>query len=51
MSEEKTFTDSRWNDLGKPKVIGYRDIPEEERKENKKLLNDHLKKIGAIKED
>lgn len=50
MSEEKTFTDPRWNDLGKPKVIGYRDIPEEERKENKKLLNNYLKKIGAIKE-
>lgn len=51
MKEEskKPFSDPRWNDLGKPKIIGYRDIPEMERVENKKSFQAHLKKLGVIK--
>ncbi|MDW0065374.1 hypothetical protein RHK26_00075 [Clostridioides difficile] len=32
-------------------TIGYRDIPEEERKKYKKILREHLKDIGVLKED
>ncbi|MEF3309504.1 hypothetical protein PV433_11425 [Paenibacillus sp. GYB004] len=49
--EKKLFSDPRWNDISKPKIIGYREIPEEERKENKKRFREHLKKIGVLKED
>lgn len=51
MSEnKKEFSDPRWNDLGKPKVIGYNEIPEKEQKENKERFREHLKKIGVLKD-
>ncbi|WP_270167562.1 hypothetical protein [Paenibacillus sp. SYP-B4298] len=50
-SEKKPFSDERWNDTSKPKIIGNREIPDEEKKENKKQFREHLKKIGVIKED
>lgn len=45
----KKFSDPRWNDLGKPKVIGYNEIPEKEQKENKERFREYLKKSGVIK--
>lgn len=52
MSEkEKLFSDPRWNDTSKPKIIGYREIPSEEQEENKKRLEEHLRKIGVLKEN
>ncbi|MCM3701440.1 hypothetical protein [Paenibacillus macerans] len=53
MSEEKKkpFSDPRWNDPGKPKIIGYNEIPEKEQKENKELFRGHLKKIGVLKDE
>lgn len=53
MSNEKQepFSDDRWNDTSKPKIIGYREVPEDQRNERKQQLRDHLKKIGIINED
>ena len=34
MSEKKLYTHRRWHEPPKAEVIGYREIPEEERKEN-----------------
>ena len=48
--DKKKFSDPRWSDLGKPKIIGYNDIPEKEQKENKELFREHLKKIGVLKD-
>lgn len=50
MSEIKLFADPRWNDTGRPKVIGRLELTEEERKDAKKQLRDHLQKIGVLKE-
>lgn len=52
MSEDKKpFSDPRWNDLGKPKIIGYVERTEEERDADKKRFRDHLRKIGVLKDE
>lgn len=52
MSKEKNepFSDPRWNDLGKPKIIGYNETSEQEQEQNKAKFREHLKKIGVIKD-
>ncbi len=51
MSEKKKlFSDPRWNDTSKPKVIGYQEISEEDRAKYEKLSREHLKKIGILKD-
>lgn len=45
------FSHPRWKDVPWGETIGYRDIPEEERKKYKKILREHLKDIGVLKED
>lgn len=51
MSKDKLFSDPRWNDTAKPKIIGHRDIPDEERAENKKQFREHLLQKGLLKKD
>lgn len=52
MSEsKKPFSDPRWRDLGKPKIIGYIERNEEERAADKKRFLEHLRKIGVLKND
>ncbi|WP_156515026.1 hypothetical protein [Paenibacillus glucanolyticus] len=52
MSEKKKmFSDSRWNDTSKPKIIGYRDITEEEEEKYSKMAQEFLRKKGVIKKD
>lgn len=52
MSEKnKPFSDPRWNETSKPKIIGYREIPEEESKKYDKKFKDHLRKIGVLKDE
>lgn len=48
--EKELFTDSRWNDAPKAKVIGHFERTEEERAADKKRFRDHLRKIGILKE-
>ncbi|WP_456289719.1 hypothetical protein M1D70_09365 [Paenibacillus sp. AK002] len=48
---KKPFSDPRWNDTSKPKIIGYREIPPEEQKKYKKQLDDFLRKSGVMKKD
>lgn len=48
--ENNSFSDPRWNDTNKPKIIGYRDIPADEQKNNKELFQAHLKKVGIVKD-
>ena len=43
MSEKKLYTHRRWHEPPKAEVIGYREIPEEERKE--KYLGDLCEKV------
>ncbi|WP_165867281.1 hypothetical protein [Paenibacillus pinisoli] len=43
---KKVFSDDRWNDTSAPKVIGERDVSDEEQSEHQQRLRDHLKKIG-----
>ncbi|GEM_PF-585397 len=50
MSERKLFSDSRWNDTGKPNIIGHFERTDEERMADKKRFREHLKKIGVIKD-
>ncbi|MEC0234449.1 hypothetical protein P4H71_08935 [Paenibacillus kribbensis] len=50
MSKDKSYTDPRWNDLGRPKVIGHREIPKTEQKENQAQFQEHLRKIGVLKD-
>lgn len=50
MSEKKLFTAPRWNETGRPKVIGRLELSEEERIEAKERLRAHLLKIGVLKE-
>ncbi|MEK3788762.1 hypothetical protein [Paenibacillus sp. FSL K6-1230] len=49
MSKDKTYTDPRWNDPAKPKVIGHREVSDKEQKEGSEQLREHLKKIGVLK--
>lgn len=49
--EQKPFSDPRWNDSSKPKVIGQFERTEEERAADKKRFHEHLRKIGVVKED
>lgn len=52
MSEEKKlFSDSRWNDTSKPKIIGYREISEEEQAKYTNMAQEFLRKKGATKKD
>lgn len=51
MSKDKPFSDPRWTQPLGGKVVGKVEFTEEEKKESKKKLRDHLKKIGVIKED
>ncbi|MFC4305788.1 hypothetical protein [Cohnella boryungensis] len=48
--DKKPFSDPRWNDTSKPKVIGHFDRTDEERATDKKKFREHLKKIGVLKE-
>ncbi len=51
MSEKKLYTHRRWHEPPKAEVIGYREISEEERKENKRRFRERLRKIGVLKDD
>ncbi|MEK4359916.1 hypothetical protein NYE48_23110 [Paenibacillus sp. FSL M7-1455] len=52
MSEgKKPFSDPRWNDTSKPKIIGHIERTEEEREVDKKRFRDHLRKIGVLKDE
>ena len=51
MSEKKLYTHRRWHEPPKAEVIGYREIPEEERKENRKILRRLMRENGFLKED
>ncbi|MBD8007455.1 hypothetical protein [Bacillus norwichensis] len=51
MGKDKLFSHPRWSEPIKGETIGKVEFTEEEKKENKKKLRDHLKKIGVIKED
>lgn len=52
MSEDKKpFSDPRWNDLGKPKIIGYIERTEGERAADKERFRNHLRKIGVLKDE
>jgi len=48
--DKKPFSDPRWNDTSKPKVIGHFDRTDKERAADQKKLLEHLKKIGVLKE-
>ncbi|MEC0310171.1 hypothetical protein P4H67_25790 [Paenibacillus lautus] len=49
--KKEPFSDPRWNDTSKPKIIGYREIPPEEQVKYKEQLNNFLRKSGVIKKD
>ncbi|MBJ6360862.1 hypothetical protein ACFOQM_06060 [Paenibacillus sp. GCM10012307] len=51
MSENKPFSDPRWNDSGNPKVIGHFKRTEEERAADKQRFRDHLRKVGILKDE
>lgn len=49
LSDEDKFK-ARLSQPMSGEVIGYEEYTEDERQENKKILRDHLKKIGVIKD-
>jgi hypothetical protein len=51
MSDEKPFSDPRWNDMGRPKVIGRIDRTEEEQAADKQRFREHLRKIGVLNDE
>lgn len=51
MGKDDLYKSRRWTDIPKATVIGHFEQTEEERKENKRKLRAHLKKIGVITEE
>jgi len=49
--QNEPFSDSRWNDTSKPKIIGHIERTEEEREADKERFRDHLRKIGVLKDE
>ncbi|GAC42286.1 hypothetical protein [Paenibacillus popilliae] len=49
--DKKPFTDRRWTDPPAVKVIGHRELSEEEKQEGKNKLHEILRKNGVLKDE
>lgn len=50
MSDKKLYSDKRWTDIPKAKVIGYREMTPEEQEEANKTLERIIKKMSGHKD-
>lgn len=46
--ESKPYSSRRWTDIPVPRVIGYTEFTDEEKRENDKKMEDMMRKYGVL---